>query len=145
MLEYAGVPAGCNVIYRQETSTTPVPVPHSWLEENAGSLLAELGGDYEAAAGATAPIGRPVWECYLTGAAMAAGGTDFDVAFRIGDDGKWIVEWTPDLNDGLSQPVRKYCIEGKRELLDENWTDVSGEADLSTAGWNYFRVGVSLP
>ena len=140
ILDNAGVPSSCTVVY-----VTTTRVPCNWLEENAADILAANGGDYEAAASAMAPIGRPVWECYLTGAETAAGGTDFEVSLRIDDEGNWIVEWTPDLNDGQSQPVRDYRIEAKRELLDEDWTDVTGEEDLSSSGWNYFRVGVSLP
>ena len=46
----------------QETQTTPVPVPHTWLD-GYPALLAEQSGDYEAAANATAANGRTVWAC----------------------------------------------------------------------------------
>ena len=42
-----------------------VEIPAAWLDEHAAAAVATAGGDYEAAARATAANGRPVWECYV--------------------------------------------------------------------------------
>lgn len=126
------------------TSTTPVAVPYEWIANVAADLLAAADGDYEAVAKTIAPIGRPLWECYLTGADLSVDGSDFTVSVEIADDGDWTVLWCPDLNDGQEHAVRRYTVEGKRDLLDDEWTDVTDEDDLATKGWLFFRVGVSL-
>ncbi|MBR6020827.1 MAG: leucine-rich repeat domain-containing protein [Kiritimatiellae bacterium] len=127
------------------TSTTPVPVPHAWIAENAPGILAACNGDFEAAALACAPIGRPVWQCWLTGADTAAGGTDFTAAFEVAPDGTWTVSWSPDLNDGLAVPVRAYHVLAKQTPADADWTDVTDAPSLPATSWRFFRVSVSLP
>lgn len=128
------------------TTESPVPVPHAWLEANAAAILAENGGDYEAAAVAQAESGRQVWECYVSGASLAAGGEDFKATFRRGEGGEWFVAWTPDQNAGLDEPVRAYRIEAKKALTDKDWTDVTAEAgDFGSGEWRFFRVSCGLP
>ena len=127
------------------TVDSPVPVPHAWLEANAAEILAANGGDYEAAAVAQAESGRAVWECYVSGASLAAGGEDFKATFRRGEGGEWFVAWTPDQNAGLEKPVRAYRIEAKKALTDEEWTDVTAEAgDFGAGEWRFFRVSCGL-
>jgi hypothetical protein len=147
-LAKAGVPEGCVVIYRRAdaaTSTTPVSVPLSWMEENAGSLLAEHGGDYEAAAGAAAANGRPVWECYLTGVDPAVSNQLFEASLEYDENGKLTVKWTPDLNEDGTKSERLYWVKGKKDAMDEEWTDVTDVEDLEEEGWSFFRVGVKMP
>lgn len=127
------------------TTTTPVPVPHAWIVQNAPDILADADGDFEAAAFADAPIGRPVWECWLTGADTAADGIDFTASLDIAADGSWTVTWSPDLNDGLAIPVRAYHVLAKQTPTDPTWADVTTIPDLSSTLWRFFRVSVSLP
>jgi hypothetical protein len=127
------------------TTNSPVPVPHAWIVQNAPDILADADGDFEAAALADAPIGRPVWECWLTGADTAADGTDFTASFDIASDGTWTVSWSPDLNDGLAVPVRSYHVLAKQTPADSVWTDVTDTPSLPSTAWRFFRVSVSLP
>lgn len=127
------------------TTNSPVPVPHAWIAQNAPEILAGADGDFEAAALAEAPIGRPVWECWLAGADTAADGTDFAASFDIAADGTWTVSWSPDLNDGLATPVRAYRILAKQTPGDPAWTDVTDLLSLPATDWRFFRVSVSLP
>lgn len=127
------------------TTGTPVPVPHVWIAQNAPDILAVCGGDFEAAAAFDAPIGRPVWQCWLTGADIAADGNDFTASLEIAPDGTWTVSWSPDLNEGLATPVRSYHILAKQTPFDTTWTDVTSTPSLSSTLWRFFRVSVSLP
>lgn len=127
------------------TTGTPVPVPHAWIAQNAPDLLVANDGDFEATAAANAPIGRPVWQCWLTGADIAADGNDFTASLEIAADGTWTVTWSPDLNDGLSTPVRSYHILAKETPFDADWTDITTTPNLSSSLWRFFRVAVSLP
>ena len=119
-----------------ETETTPVHVPHSWLEERAAEILAANGGDYEAAAGAAAANGWPVWKCYLAGVDV----TDPAAAFRLKAiafvDGEPKLEWEPDLNEGGTKRERVYTVEGKRTMADE-WGEADGES-------RFFQVKVEM-
>lgn len=120
----------------QETENTPVRVPYSWLEEKAAEILAANGGDYEAAAMATAANGWPVWQCYLTG----VGVTNATAAFRMKSitvvDGVAKVTWEPDLNEGGTKRERVYTVEGKRKM-----TDPWGNFDEKS---RFFRVKVEM-
>ena len=150
MLSAARVPSGGTIAYytpegKPETSSTPVAVPYSWLESDAAAILAAVGGDYEAAANANAANGRPVWECFLMGLDPVDAGAEFSPLFRIKADGTWEVAWSPDLNENGTKMERTYRVEGKREMTEQDWTDVSDVPDLDTAGWRFFRVGVALP
>ncbi len=129
------------------TRESPVPVPYEWLEANAADILAANGGDYEAAAVAQAESGREVWECYVSGASLAADGEDFKATFRQTEGGEWFVAWSPDQNAGLEAPARAYRIEAKKTLDDdEEWTDVTGlEGDVRSSEWRFFRVTVGMP
>ncbi len=140
MLAKAGVPSGCEVVYEEEpaTTTTPVPVAHSWLEENASDILAAHGGDYEAAALADAANKLPVWQCYVAGLSTTDKGAKFKVKAISVVAGKPVLEWDPDLDGD-----RAYKLLGKRTLSDEAWEEVPDGADAE--GWRFFRVRVTLP
>ena len=126
------------------TRESPVPVPYEWLEANAADILAANGGDYEAAAMATGESGRVVWECYVSGASLEAGGDGFKAWIWKNEAGEWKVSWSPDQNAGLETPVRAYRVEAKKALTDEEWTDVTGTADFGAGEWRFFRVAVGM-
>ena len=134
MLARAKLPEGCRIVYlndnpEEATSTTPVPVTFAWLEEKAGAILEANGGNYEAAAGAMAANGRPVWACYVADLDP----TDAGAELRM--------EWV----DGapVYGPVsgrRVYVLEGSEDLSDpEGWSSPTN------ARQRYFRVRVEVP
>ena len=115
------------------TEMAPVSVPLSWLEENAAEILADQGGDYEAAAGAPAANGQAtVWQCYLAGLDPM----DADAEFRLTAevvDGDLVLTWEPNLGD----EERTYEVQGKASMLDD-W----GPVDENSS---FYRVLVTLP
>lgn len=114
------------------TTTTPVAVPKSWLEAKAPRILAEKGGDYEAAALATASNGvSKVWECYVQGVEPEDRESVFQLLSKE-ENGEVSMWWEPDLGS-----ERKYAVEGV-EQLGEQW----GETNAST---RFFRARVAMP
>ena len=114
-----------------ETRTTPVPVPHAWLDGFPGPLAAH-GWDYEAFANSTASNGvDAVWQCYVTGVSPTNAAERFLATISF-PGGEPEVKWTPDLGD-----ARDYAVEGRATFADD-W----GDADASS---RFFRVRVSLP
>lgn len=112
------------------TTGSPVPVPHSWLEEHAAGILSSNGGDREAAAKAKAANGRKVWECYVAGLDPMVD-KDFTAVLTFDESGKPVVSSDPDLGD-----ERAYTVEGV-----ENLGDVWGPTNAAT---RFFRVKVGL-
>lgn len=142
LLEAARVPEGCEVIYRDAptppaTQETPVAVPHSWLESAAAAVLAENGGDYESAAKEEAANGMPVWECYLAGLSPMDPAAEFKVKSMAFVDGKVVVTWDPDLNEGETKKERSYVVEGAETL--------GGAWGATNAASRFFRVRVGMP
>lgn len=140
---HAGVPATCGIVYRgsteeEATASTPVAVPYSWLEVAAEEMIAINGGDHEAAAKAAAANGMPVWECYVAGVDPADAGAVFRAELSC-EDGTWKAKPVGGEKDG-----RAYRVEGKRELADDGWTDVTDVEDVEAEGWRFFRVGVGM-
>ena len=138
LLKDADLPWSCIVVFyepepvNEATRTTPVAVPHSWLDEQAPTILAANGNDYEAAALSEAENGRPVWACYLVG-----------ISPETGQDFKATVEWQggemqvkPDPDLGAD---RSYTVEGTESLVGEQ---VWGEPTDSSL---YFRIKVEMP
>lgn len=112
---------------------TPVPVPFAWLDREAATILAAHGGDYEAAALATAANGRnAVWECYVAGLDPEDAAAAFLAKIEI-VDGEARVSYDPDLGD-----ARIYLVEGKKTLDDESWSSTNGAT-------RFFRVRVAMP
>ena len=117
----------------EETETTPVPVPHAWLDENAANILAANGGNYEMAANATASNNvNKVWECYLAGLLPETDET-FTATFTW-KDGAMVPTPKPNLGSD-----RKYTVEGAETLGDDTvW-------GTRTAKSRFFRVKVEMP
>lgn len=143
MLEGTGVSDECKICYynqnagEKETKTTPVPVPHGWLEENAVDILETTANDYEATAWGRAANGRPVWACYLAGVSP----TNKTAAFKVKSfefvDGRPIVKWDSDLNEDGTKEERLYEVEGAETL--------GGAWGPTNAASRFFRVKVALP
>ena len=118
---------------KEETETTPVAVPHSWLDDKAPGILAANGGDYEAAANAVASNGvNKVWQCYLAG--LLPETDEVFIATYTWKDGEMVVTPKPDLGK-----ERVYTVEAVEELGDENvWEE-------RTARSRFFRIKVEMP
>ena len=159
MLARAKLPPECSIIYLKDnpeetTSTTPVPVPFEWLEENARELLEANGWDYEAAANAPASNEMAMWECYLVGLDPENEGGAFTAKLEF-VDGKPVLKWDPDLNEDGTKQERVYQVWARKSVeapepdgedTTDGWADVTGqEATWVTNGWRFFRVGVDLP
>ena len=120
------------------TTTTPEPTPYSYLKMNCPTLLAEYGGDYEAAALATAANGRnAVWECYVAGINPTNETEKFTARIEL-EDGVPIVTWGPNLNtNGI---IHAYKVYGSETI--EN----GGEWQYPTNSLHrFFKVTVEMP
>lgn len=120
------------------TVTTKVPVPHSYLAMNCPALLAEHGGDYEAAANATAANGfNKVWECYVAGINPTDVAAKFKAKIEM-KDGAPVVSWEPDLN--TNGVVRTYKVYGSETLENGgNWQYPTNSLH------RFFKVNVEMP
>lgn len=94
--------------------------------------------DLAAAAIATSANGATYATCYVAGLDP----NDPNAAFTaelVREDGKWKAK-----PKGGEKEGRVYRVEGKKEMSDETWTDVTTVDDLEAEGWHFFRVGVEL-
>ncbi len=112
-----------------DTATTPVPVPHYWLDEY--SLV--TNNDYEAAALDDSIKDAPVWHDYLTGTCPTNTLDRFLIYFT---NGVQQIGWTPD----LTASGRVYTVEG-RITLTNDWK----KHDATNTTHRFFGVKVSLP
>ena len=122
-----------------ETQTTVVPVPFAWLQEKYPSIMDAAA--FEAKANEVAANGvNKVWECYVAGIDPTSATAKFVTKIEM-VDGKPVITWEPDMNDGIGKTgVRTYKILGSTDL--KTWTEV---ADESEANFNFFKVEVSMP
>ena len=114
------------------TWTTPVSVPHDWMDEYPDELAA-FGGDYEKFGNADAANGaNAVWECYVAGLDPTSATNRFLADIVFDENGNPIVDWSPDLG-----VAREYEVEGRESL--------SGDWGPTNANSRFFRVKVRLP
>ena len=119
------------------TQTTPVPVPHSWLDRYG---LAS-GGDYEAAARSTAANGiNAVWQCYVAGLDPENANDPLVAHIAMRPDGTPDVSWTPVLPPAEAA-LRTYTIKGKLELDDPVWIPVAAGEEQN---YHFFIVTVEM-
>ena len=118
------------------TTTTPVPVPHAWLDAYVGRFG---GGDYEAAAHAPGANGVALWESYVAGLDPADAASRFTASIALGADGTPVVTWSPDLR--AAEPPRAYTVYGKPTLGAAAWTPVT---DANRAAMRFFKVTVEV-
>ena len=131
------------------TVTTPVPVPHVWLDAYSG-LLAASDGDYEALANAQSPglagtgknwpDGTPcsVWQDFVVGTSPT-NDVLFTATIRLNGT-KPVIEWVPDTP--ALRATRVYRTFGKKTLLDADWTELTDE---DSSAYRFFKVTVDLP
>lgn len=121
-----------------QTTMTPEPVPYSYFNMNYPALLAEYGGNYEAAANATAANGfNKVWECYVAGISPTNETAKFAAKIEM-KDGTPVVTWEPDLN--TNGVIRIYKVYGSETL--EN----GGDWQYPTNSLHkFFKVTVEMP
>ena len=121
-----------------ETETTPTSIPYAYFDTAYPALLADFGGDYEAAANATAANGvNKVWECYVAGISPTNETAKFEARIEIGADSQPIVSWEPDLNEGGTKHERIYTVEGRESLTQGSWGPTNANS-------HFFRVKVEL-
>ena len=148
-----GVPADAVIIYYDDesvlsgssTATTPVPVPHEWLDRWT-ALLAASGGDYETFGNASAANGRAVWECYVLGLNPENG--DATNEFRIVSL-PMKADGTLDLGKFAFEPPQTHWnVLGARAVvkgaatLDAEFVPVT---EQNKSSFRFFKVEVELP
>lgn len=106
----AGIPQGCTIVYYggedEETVSSPVGVPHSWLDGHTNALAA-TGGDYEAAAVADWDgDGAAAWEEYVAGTNPEDKGDVFKVTGWTWKGGEMVPEYGP-----KDEETRTYTVE----------------------------------
>lgn len=112
-----------------------------WLEEKKKDFtigLSTLIEEIAAAAASPSANGMSYEACYIAGVDPA----DEEAALRAElseEDGKKKVGPLGGEKEG-----RRYWVEGKKALTEEEWTNVTGVEDLDAEGWRFFRVGVKL-
>ena len=85
-------------------------------------------------------------ECYVTGISPTDETARFEARIEIGADGKPVVKWSPDLNEGGTKEVRVYRVMGAKELgAAAQWDDVTDIADTAAEGYRFFKVTVEMP
>ena len=130
----------------QVTQSTVVPIPFADINRFANDVWKAHGGDYEAAANATAANGRSVMENCIAG----VDSSDPDAAFRAKityEDGKAKISWDPALNgevenEGVPTGIRTYTVYGTENLETPNWQIVTPENKPSM---RFFKVKVQMP
>lgn len=124
--------------YVDHTVTTPEEVPYSYFDNDYPTLLAEYGGDYEAAANATAANGlNKVWECFVSGTNPTNETSRFKAKIEM-VGGMPSVTWDPNLN--TNGVIRTYKVYGKETL------EAGGEWQYPTNSLHrFFKVEVGLP
>lgn len=123
------------------TQTTPVAVPHIWLEP----YLAQYGDgvDYEKAGHAVGANGVPLWKSYVADLIPDDPQSRFRTFITVGADGRPIVSWSPAVNgDGIKVGERIYRIYGKVKLEDEQWTP---DVDEKSGIHHFFKVTIEMP
>jgi hypothetical protein len=114
------------------TTTTPVPVPYTWLDQYP-VLLGLASGNYEAAALADVDgDGHMAWQEYVTGSIPTNRDSVFRSLIAMSNGAPWLT-WTPDLGT-----ARVYTVEGRTNLIYGVW-------DTNHSGSRFFRVKVQLP
>ncbi len=93
---------------------------------------------YESAAKEDAANGvNEVWECYVAGL-NPTNATDMFRTVILWKDGKPVIGWDPDLNEGGTKQERVYTVLGRESLTQGSWGPTN-------AASRFFKVKVALP
>lgn len=130
----------------QVTQTTVVPIPFADINRFANDVWKAHGGDYEAAANATAANGRSVMENCIAGVDSSNPDAEFTAKIKV-VDGVAKISWTPALNgeidhEGVPTGIRTYTVYGTENLETPNWRLVTPE---NKQDMRFFRVKVQMP
>ena len=129
------MPAGGTA--EESVTVEGVTIPHHWLSNYAAPILNRFGGNYVRTANASAANGvNKVWECYVAGLNPTNAASIFRAVISL-ENGKPVVGWEPDLNEGGTKQERVYTVEGKANLTD-SWAPTNSAS-------RFFRVKVSMP
>ncbi len=114
------------------TSTTPVPVPYSWLEKYP-TLMSMAGGNHEIAAIINLDLdGMLTWQEYVAGSDPTNKASVFLSLIGV-NAGQPLINWVPDLGT-----TRVYTVNGKTNLNDAAWGPTN-------SGSRFFKVKVGMP
>ncbi len=119
------------------TTTTDVPVPYAWLLTH-GTVV---GGDYEAAAHATAANGRKIWTCYALGLDPANPSDDFRITKFWMDGHKPMFEYSH-TTDGSGKSFEEYINKLGKAKLTDKWQLVPADGN---SAFRFFTVEVVFP
>ena len=130
----------------QVTQTTVVPIPFADINRFANDVWKAHGGDYEAAANATAANGRSVMENCIAGVDSSNPDAEFTAKIKV-VDGVAKISWMPALNgeidhEGVPTGIRTYTVYGTENLETPNWQLVTPENKPSM---RFFKVKVQMP
>lgn len=130
----------------QVTQTTVVPIPFADINRLANDIWKAQGGDYEAAAKATAANGKTVLENCIVGLDSSDPKALFKAKITY-EDGKAKIGWIPALNgeidnEGVPTGIRTYTVYGTDSLENDNWQLVTPENKPSM---RFFKVKVQMP
>ena len=116
----------------QETTSTPVPVPYSWLNQYP-TLINMGGGNCEVAALIDADLdGMLSWQEYVAGSVPTNRDSVFRSLISASNGTSWVT-WSPDLGT-----ARVYTVESKTNLNEAVWRPAND-------GCRFFRVKVGMP
>lgn len=115
----------------------------NWLRDK-GDFILTTAADVAAAALSSSRCGETMEACYVAGLDPADESDKFTTTIEIGADGKPIVSWSPDLNEGGTKSERVYRILGAKSLGGE-WDDVTDVSDPDAEGYRFFKATVELP
>ena len=119
------------------TQTTDVPVPYDWLRIYFPHTPDEYDA-YESVAKEDAANGlNSVAECYVAGL-NPTNATDLFRTVILWKDGKPVIGWEPDLNEGGTKQERVYTVLGRESLTQGSWGPTN-------AASRFFKVKVALP
>jgi len=87
-------------------------------------------------------VALTVWDDYVAGTDPTDSESTFTSTIEF-EDGKPVVKWDPDLNDGKGKKgTRTYTTWGKASLADDTWMEVT---EGNENKYNFFKVSVSMP
>ena len=103
--------------------------------------------DIVATAAASASSNGATFEtCYIAGLNPNDSAAKFQTTISMDADGKPIVSWTPDLNEGGTKSERVYRVLGAKSLgASAEWDDITDIADPDAEGYRFFKVSVEMP
>ena len=141
--EFTWIPADGTAV----TKKNDIPVPYTWLDEHG--LLEEHNPETAALqkSGKVDGAGREltVADEFVAGTNPNDPTDDFKAKIEI-VNGKPIVTWEPDLNEGGKKDLRLYKIYGMKNLDgSDSWTDMENVSEPEKDLFKFFKVNVEMP